>query len=882
MKSPIYKDATITGMKLNSDSHLMKWGIIFGLTILYSFSSPFLMPILGPATISLSGLPVMATGLYFGLAGGISASVIAIILNIFLFPYFGSGSGYAANQGDFLMNAFILIIFGVSAGQIRRSYITRKQTETQLRERERFLSLINNMTRSVIAEQDFDTMMQTLVNDLTTLLKADTCYITRWDSDKEQVFPVATNAKAGHPFLMMNYPKGEKNLTTSALEAGHVLVVENTLNTELSTAHTIQQFSEKSFISIPLIYGEHKLGAAVVGRYKSDQFKAERIEYAEQAGNQIALAVWNAQQDLELKKHLQEVETLARISRALSETEKIGLQTVLQLIVTSAKELIPGAEQAVIHLLDKEEQLLSAQAVSGYEDTATNWKLIKIRPNEGVAGQALVSGQTINIADVEKDARFVTYAEPPKYRSLIVAPVQSGEQKLGTISVQSASVSAFTEAESRLLSALGTQAATAIENAHLLESIQQALKESNALYRINQGLVASLDPQELLKDVVNLLQKNFGYYHVQIYVLDPETGDFVMSEGSGEIGRQLKEQGHRLHAGEGIVGYTAETNAAFFTNDVEKMFSFVRNPLLPDTKSELAVPVKIGNQILGLLDIHQVPPAYLSQNDLQLVTAVADQLAIALQKANLYSDLQAALQTEKAIRNQMVQSERLVTMGRLLASVSHELNNPLQAIQNALFLLREEKGISLQGKLDLDIVLSEAERMSALIERLRSTYRPIQAEDFLPTQINNIIEDIHALITTHLRHNEIIYEFHPDPSLPLIPALPNQIRQVILNLLMNAVEIMTTGGKLTVTTKLLQDSNEVLLSVLDTGPGIAPDLLPNVFEAFITDKQRGTGLGLTISYDIVMKHHGRITAENKPGAGALFQVWLPVKNREIE
>jgi signal transduction histidine kinase len=433
-----------------------------------------------------------------------------------------------------------------------------------------------------------------------------------------------------------------------------------------------------------------------------------------------------------------------------------------------------------------------------------------------------------------------------------------------------------------LLSALGTQAATAIENAHLLESIQQALKESNALYRINQGLVASLEPQDLLKDVVNLLQKNFGYYHVQIYVLDPETGDFILREGSGEIGRKLKEQGYRLHAGEGIVGYTAETKAAFFTNDVDKLFSFVRNPLLPDTKSELAVPVKIDNQILGLLDIHQVPPAYLSQNDLQLVTAVADQLAIALQKANLYSDLQAALQTEKAIRNQMVQSERLVTMGRLLASVSHELNNPLQAIQNALFLLREEKGISLQGKLDLDIVLSEAERMSALIERLRSTYRPIQAEDFLPTQLNKIIEDIYALITTHLRHNEIIYEFHPDPSLPLIPALPNQIRQVILNLLMNAVEIMTTGGKLTVSTKLLKDTDEVLLSVLDTGPGIAPDLLPNIFEAFITDKQRGTGLGLTISYDIVMKHRGRITAENQPGAGALFQVWLPVKNMEIE
>jgi len=882
MKSPVSKDAKITRMKPNSRPHLVKWGIVFSLTILYAISSSFLIPTFGPIITALSSLPVVITGLYFGLMGGITASVLAILLNISLLAFFGSSSWYVTNQSGFTIGAVILIFVGASAGQMRRAYLTRTRTEAQLRERERFLSLLNNMTQTIIASRNFEVLMQTLANDLTILLNADSCYITRWDPIKEQVFPVATNAKVEHPFLTMVYPKGTKNLTSSALDAGHVLVVQDLVNTELSTPYTLQNFAEKSFISIPLIYGEHKLGAAIVGCNQTNQFTPERLEHAEQAANQIALAVWNVQQDLELKKRLHEVETLANISRALSETERIGLQTVLQLIVTSAKELIHGAEQAVIHLLDKEEQLLEAQAVSGYEDALTNWKLIKIRPNEGVAGQVLVSGQTVNIADVEKDPRFVTYAEPPKYRSLIVAPVQSGDQRLGTISVQSASVSAFTEAESHLLSALGTQAAIAIENAHLLESIQQALKESNALYRINQGLVASLDPQELLKDVVNLLQKNFGYYHVQIYVLEPETGDFVMREGSGEIGGQLKEQGHRLRAGEGIVGYTAETHAAFFTNDVDKMLSFVRTPLLPNTKSELAVPVKIGDKILGLLDIQQVPPAYLSQRDLQLVSAVADQLAIALQKANLYSDLQAALQVETAIRNEMVQSERLVTMGRLLASVSHELNNPLQAIQNALFLLREEKGISLQGKLDLDIVLSEAERMSALIERLRSTYRPIQAEDFRPIQVNNIIEDVYALISTHLRHNEINFEFHPEPNLPLVQVLADQIRQVIINLLMNAVEAMATGGKLVVSTKSLPDSNEILLTVSDSGTGISPELLPNIFDAFVTNKQRGTGLGLTISYDIMMKHHGRIAAENNPDKGSTFKIWLPTLNSEIQ
>jgi signal transduction histidine kinase len=289
----------------------------------------------------------------------------------------------------------------------------------------------------------------------------------------------------------------------------------------------------------------------------------------------------------------------------------------------------------------------------------------------------------------------------------------------------------------------------------------------------------------------------------------------------------------------------------------------------------------VGNEILGLLDVQQAPPKRLTQRDIQLVSAVADQLAVALQKANLYADLQAALQMEKAIRKQLVQTERLTVMGRLLATVSHELNNPLQAMQNALFLLKEETGISPQGRQDLEIVLAEAERMASLLERLRAAYRPMQADDFNFAQINEIVADVYALIAAHLRHHQIVFEFHPDPDLPPIPLLEDQIRQVLLNLLMNAAESMETGGVLIVCTELSQEADEILLTVKDTGVGISPAILPNIFEAFVTNKPGGTGLGLTISYDIINQHKGRIAAENNPERGATFKVWLPIR-QDIE
>ncbi|HET7144086.1 MAG TPA: GAF domain-containing protein, partial [Anaerolineales bacterium] len=711
----------------------------------------------------------------------------------------------------------------------------------------------------------------------------DYAYFVGWDEAQEKVIPLASTIVLQEPSPDVFVDSNKTNLAESVLRAGNVLAIEDIPTSEYMVNST--QFNKLSLlaysaIGIPLIMKNHKMGAVIITYNSPRSFTTQDINRAQQAGDQIAIALSLIQQEEKIQIRLTEANVLAKIGLALSETEMVGIETVFQLIADSTKELIPAAEEVVIHSLSDNNSILVPQAISGFNKTEK--QNLNLRIDKSIAGHVITTGEVIIISNIETDARFTKWGKNVQFRSLMVVPVQRAEEKLGTISAQSNIVNAFTEEDSRLLSALGIQAAIAIENARLLESTQQALKESNALYRINQELVASLDPQELFVVVVNLLQKIFGYYHVQIYIVDPISGDFVLQYGSGEIGKTLKEKKHRLRAGEGIVGYTAETGRPFFTNNVDEVLTFVSNPLLPDTKSELTVPVKIGDRILGLLDIQQIETGSLTENDLNLVGAVADQLAIALQKATLYSDLQAALQTEKAIRDQMLQNERLAIMGRLLASVSHELNNPLQAMQNALFLLREEKGISVQGKQDLDIVLAESERMAHMLEQLRATYRPIQAEDFHITQINNIVNDVHTLISPHLKNNRITFEFNPNPKLPPILALSDQIRQVVLNLFMNAVEAMTAGGKLTIETALSKDTSEVLFTVSDNGPGISPAILPNIFEAFTTDKEKGTGLGLTITYDIVIKHRGRITAQNNTDRGSTFKVWLPVKSKEIE
>ncbi|MGZ9235634.1 MAG: two-component system sensor histidine kinase NtrB, partial [Anaerolineales bacterium] len=153
-------------------------------------------------------------------------------------------------------------------------------------------------------------------------------------------------------------------------------------------------------------------------------------------------------------------------------------------------------------------------------------------------------------------------------------------------------------------------------------------------------------------------------------------------------------------------------------------------------------------------------------------------------------------------------------------------------------------------------------------------------KDFQPVQLNNLVEDVYALIGTHMRHKQIAFEFVPDSELPEVPGISDQIRQVVLNLFLNAIEIMQPGGCLTVQTRGLLSQKEILFSVRDTGPGIDPEILPNIFDPFITGKPTGTGLGLTITHDIIHQHHGRITAENYAEGGAIFNVWLPIDERQ--
>lgn len=229
----------------------------------------------------------------------------------------------------------------------------------------------------------------------------------------------------------------------------------------------------------------------------------------------------------------------------------------------------------------------------------------------------------------------------------------------------------------------------------------------------------------------------------------------------------------------------------------------------------------------------------------------------------------------------MLQSAKLAAVGELSASVAHEINNPLYAARNSLYLIEQDLPPDAPQRGYLAIAQQELGRIARIITRMRDFYRPSRSE-LASTNINSILRETLELVQTHLRHGRITTTTSFDPDLPLSIAHADQLRQVFLNIILNACDAMPRGGELRVTTQLIkarQDAPDTIgVIISDTGVGIAPEHRPHLFEPFYTTKPQGTGLGLAISAHIVTQHGGRITVESEVGKGTTFTILLPVNS----
>lgn len=294
----------------------------------------------------------------------------------------------------------------------------------------------------------------------------------------------------------------------------------------------------------------------------------------------------------------------------------------------------------------------------------------------------------------------------------------------------------------------------------------------------------------------------------------------------------------------------------------------------------LAIPLIIKSQLKGILLLGgKVSGAEFANDDVEFLSILANQFVVAVDNARLYESEKLALEELKDAQKQLVLRERQAAIGELSAKIAHEVNNPLGIIFNYLHLCDRALNDPEKSREYLEVVHQELSRIAGIVRQLLDFHRPIKAEK-APIRVDVIIDEVLGLVERHLAEKKIVLVRKFTESVPMIDGSPEQLKQVFLNLVINARDFMPEGGQLTLEIKDLGKAVEIVFA--DTGPGIPEAALPRLFEPFFTTREdnTGTGLGLAVCYGIVSEHGGQIDAGNAPEGGARFVITLPVSTKE--
>jgi len=452
-------------------------------------------------------------------------------------------------------------------------------------------------------------------------------------------------------------------------------------------------------------------------------------------------------------------------------------------------------------------------------------------------------------------------------------PLRSRDRVVGTLLV--AGERDISPAGLSLLGAIGSQVGVAIERARLYEAAQRRSEDLAILNDITRAVTSSLDLDTVLAHAMRGIRE----------ILRVETGSLALvDEDSGALRfRKMLNGGQELlvddahHAGEGLAGRVVSSREPIVVNDPAHdgvlSPSVDRAQEIP-VRNVLAAPMIIKDRAIGAIEVVNKIDGPFTNDDLELLQFLAASVSVAVENARLYSELAEFTQQLERSQEQLIQAEKLAATGRLAASIAHEINNPLQAIHNCLHLITHRKLDDDKEKYYLNMAQEEVQRLIGIVQRTLDFYRPSKFKE-APTDINVVVESVLALANKRLEHGKVKVQRRFSPDLPRLSAVADQLTQVFLNLVINAVEAMPDGGNLTITT--LADASRLYVRFRDAGLGIDPEEAKRIFEPFYTTKRSGTGLGLAVSYGIVQRHGGDITVESAPGRGATFVVSLPVR-----
>ena len=587
-------------------------------------------------------------------------------------------------------------------------------------------------------------------------------------------------------------------------------------------------------------------------------------------------------------EHIRQGESLAAVGAQVRVLLDVGgilarekdLAGALRALVQTLRDRL-GYPVCSILLVDEEKKDLHVACMTGYGDDVSSLRL----PLDGVSVTATAAreARTIDVPDVTAWVGYVSGG--PDIRSEIACPLVFEGRLLGVLDVESGRPAAFDARDRRTLEAVAWQAALAIGHFRLLSQLGDRARRLELVDGMARAISSTLDARSLFQIVVDQVRAAAG----------AERATLVQIGADGEEARVAAVSSVRpvagLEAGDAISleGFPRDQLTgprALYVPDLEAGEDSVRSRLRGSGfRSLVRVPIYIDGQLAGLFTASCERAGAFSPAQIEILEAVAPHVSAALRNARLYEQVERSFQELSNAQGHLVQAEQLRVLGEMASGVAHNFNNVLGAILGRAQMVRARTGDPLIAR-ELGVIEQAAMDGAATVRRLQEFTRLRTDHEFVPVDVSQVGRDALALTRTwwkdRAEERGVSYGILTDLAEGVwAEGQDHELREVAVNILLNAIEAMPNGGSLYLASRVAD--GQAVLEVTDSGVGMSEEVQKSMFHPFYSTKgPGGTGLGLSIAYGIMQRHQGKIDVTSRRGAGTTVRISLPASSRGPE
>ncbi|MEX0323567.1 MAG: GAF domain-containing protein [Puniceicoccaceae bacterium] len=558
------------------------------------------------------------------------------------------------------------------------------------------------------------------------------------------------------------------------------------------------------------------------------------------------------------------IDALYRIIRVVSSTE--DPKEALELIIDEIMNVLP-ADSAAVELINPDHNSLEVEVYRGFPRSLESTQL---KVGAGLTGWVAYNGKALNIGNVKKDPRYIE-VDPRIVSELVVPLCRDDGSVIGVVNVDSYKENAFSKQDKKVLTLMASEATRVLSRLWLIQKLRQTAHQLEVLIDIAQSVVAKRQLDEILQTITSRSMEIIPCSLSAIFLKDDDEDTLSLRASSGEV--DTVDENETIAFADSAIGTAFTRNKTIEITDLPRIEENHFSSLIQEKNlaSMISCPITFENQAIGVLNIYTNYAHRFNNTEKRVFETLASLGATAIRNAQLYARI---FKSEENLRR----SERLTTLGLLSAEIAHEIRNPLTVIQLLFESLALDFAEEDPRQKDVQIIQEKLGQLESIVSRVLS-FGKSQQEMHYRCNVNKLIEDTLHLVRLKLRQSRVELVFNHDPTEPpFVDVNKGQIQQAILNLLINATQVMTDGGRIEISTTVESDEeNDVaVIRISDSGTGIDPGIQETIFDSFLTGRPDGTGLGLSIVKRILKSHSGSISVESSSSEGTTMKMVLPL------